>query len=335
MSSVAVTKRLSNKGRAFAAALLAGLALVAAAPAAMAQAAYPNKPIRFIIASSPGGTVDTLGRRLGEQVSKHLGQAVVVENMPAANAEIAARTVAKAPADGYTVLIGTGTTHAANPWMVKDIGYDPVGDFEPVMRLGYAALVISVNNSLPINTVAELIAYAKANPGKLTFASGTGSARISAEYFKKEAKINMVSVPYKSNAAGMTDVLGGHVSMIFGDTPLVLPQLRAGKVRGIAVTSAERSSLIPELPTIAEAGLPGYELVGWVAAFVPAGTPKAVIDPLYEAMQKAYRTKEFTDGLRAVGIEPAPTTSEQLRTYVASEIKKWGELVKGAGINPE
>lgn len=315
-------------------AMIAGLTLAVAAPATFAQP-YPNKPIRFIVASSPGGTTDTLARRTAEAVGKNLNTAVVVENMPAANAVIAARTVAKAPPDGYTVLIGTGTTHASNPWMVKDIGYDPVADFEPVTRLGYAALVITVNNALPIHTVAELIAYAKANPGKLTFASGTGSARISAEYFKKEAKINMVSVPYKSNAAGMTDVLGGHVSMIFGDTPLVLPHLRAGKARGIAVTSAERSSLVPELPTIAEAGLPGYELVGWVAAFVPANTPKPIVAQLNEAMLKAFRDKEFTDGLKAVGIEPAPTTPEQLKSYVASEIKKWGELVKGAGINPE
>lgn len=329
-----ISQRTSNLRRSFVAALLAGLTLVAAAPAAIAQA-YPNKPIKFIIASSPGGTVDTLGRRLGEQVSKTLGQPVVVENMPAASAVIAARTVAKAPPDGYMVLIGTGTTHAANSAMVKNIGYDPIADFEPVTRLGYAALVISVNNSLPITTVAELIAYAKANPGKLTFASGTGSARVSAEYFKKEAKIDMVSVPYKSNAAGMADVLGGHVSMIFGDTPLVLPQLRAGKVRGIAVTSSERSSLMPELPTISEAGLPGYELVGWVAAFLPANTPKPIVTQLNDAIQTAFRNKEFTDGLRAVGIEPAPTSPDQLRAYVASEIKKWGELVRGAGITPE
>ena len=329
-----VLKRSLHFRHALAASMLAALTLVAMAPAAIAQA-YPSKPIRFIVASSPGGTTDTLARRLGEQVSKLLGQPVVIENMPAASAVIAARTVAKAPPDGYTVLIGTGTTHASNPWMVKDIGYDPIADFEPVSRLGYAALVISVNLAVPVNTMPELIAYAKANPGKLTFASGTGSARIAAEYFKKEAKVDMVSIPYKSNAQGMADVLGGHVSMIFGDTPLVLSHLRSGKVRGIAVTSAERSSLIPELPTISEAGLPGYELVGWVAAFVPAHTPKAIIDQLHEAIQKVYKDKGFTDGLRAVGIEPAPTTPDQLKAYVASEIKKWGELVRGAGIKPE
>lgn len=316
--------------------LLSGCAfIIATAPAAIAQSNYPDRPIRFIIASSPGGTTDTLARRLGEQVAKTLEQPVVFENMPAANAIIAARTVAKAPPDGYTVLIGTGTTHAANPAMVKDIGYDPVADFEPITRLGFAALVVTLNPSVPATNVRELIAYAKANPRKLTFASGTGSARVAGEYFKSEAKIDMVSVPYKSNAQGMTDVLGGHVSMIFGDTPLVLPHLRAGTVRGIAVTSSERSSLVPELPTISEAGLPGYELVGWVAAFVPARTPAPIIRRLSDAMQKVFRDKEFTDGLRAVGIEPSPTTPEQLRAYVASEMKKWAEIVRSADIKPE
>lgn len=319
--------------RTLSAVLVGALGLAAAAPA-LAQADFPSRPIKFIVASSPGGTTDTLARRLGEQVAETLGQPVVVENMPAASAVIAARTVAKAPPDGYTVLIGTGTTHASNPAMLKDIGYDPVKDFEPVTRLGYAALVIAVNPSLPITTVPELIAYAKANPGKLTFASGTGSARVSAEYFKSEAKIDMVTVPYKSNAAGMADVLGGHVSMIFGDVPLVLPHVKKGSVRGIAVTSSERSSLLPDIPTIAES-VKGYELVGWVAAFVPAHTPPAIVQKLSEAMMKPFRNKAFTDGLRAVGIEPYPSTPDQLRAYVGTEMKKWADVVRKADIKPE
>ena len=315
---------------------LAVLMLAAAGAVAHAQSDdFPNRPIKFIVASSPGGTTDTLARRLGEHISKTLGQPVAVENMPAANAVIAARTVARAAPDGYTVLIGTGTTHASNPAMINDLGYDPVKDFEPITRLGYAALVIAVNNSLPFNTVPELIAYAKANPGKLTFASGTGSARVAGEYFKSEANINIVSVPYKSNAAGMTDVLGGHVSMIFGDTPLVLPHLRKGSVKGIAVTSIERSSLIPELPTIDQAGLKGYELVGWVAAFAPGRTPAPVVRKLHDAMQRAFQDKAFTDGLRAVGIEPSPTSPEQLRAYVGTEMAKWASIVQKAGIPKE
>ncbi|HVF63085.1 MAG TPA: tripartite tricarboxylate transporter substrate binding protein [Casimicrobiaceae bacterium] len=324
----------SRACRIIAATLLGSAALAAVTPLAVAQT-YPARQIRFIVASSPGGTTDTLARRLGERVSKELGQPVVVENMPAASAVIAARTVAKAPADGYTVLIGTNTSHSSNPSMVKDPGYDPVADFAPVALLGLASLVITVHPSVQATTVKDLIAYAKANPGKLTFASGTGSARIAGEYFKSEAKVDIVSVPYKSNAQGMTDVIGGHVLMIFGDTPLVLPHIRSGAVRGIAVTSAQRSSLVPDLPTIKEAGLPNYELVGWVGAFVPAGTPPAVIQTLNEAIQKPLREKEFGDGLRAVGIEPSPSTPAQLAQFVNVELKRWGDIVRGAGIKPE
>ena len=315
-------------------AVAAGVAAVA--PAAIGQANYPTRDIRFIVSSSAGGTTDTLARRVAEQVSKALGQAVVVENMPAASAVIAARTVAKAAPDGYTVLIGTNTTHSSNPIMLKDPGYDAVADFEPVALLGTATLMIVVNPSLPITNVKELIAYAKANPGKLTFASGTGSARVTAEFFKSEAGINIVTVPYKSNAQGMTDVLGGHVSMIFGDMPLVLPHIRSGAARGIAVTSATRSSQAPDIPTIKESGLANYELVGWVAAFVPAKTPAAIVQKLSEAMQRPYREdKAFTDGLRAVGIEPMTSNPAQLKHFVDVEFKKWGDIVRGAGIKPE
>ena len=316
--------------------VLVGTASLAMAPAAIGQANYPTRDIRFIVSSSAGGTTDTLARRVAEQVSKALGQPVVVENMPAASAVIAARTVAKAAPDGYTVLIGTNTTHSSNPVMLKEPGYDAVADFEPVALLGTATLMIAVNPSLPITNVKELIAYAKAYPGKLTFASGTGSARVTAEFFKSEAGINIVTVPYKSNAQGMTDVLGGHVSMIFGDMPLVLPHLRTGAVRGIAVTSATRSSQAPDVPTIKESGLPNYELVGWVGAFVPAKTPPAIIQKLSEAMQKPFRDdKQFSDGLRAVGIEPVTSTPAQLKHFVEVEYKKWGDIVRGAGIKPE
>ena len=333
------TPRLGHRSR-FSRALftmLAGVASLAAlAPAAIGQANYPARDIRFIVSSSAGGTTDTLARRVAEQVSKSLGQPVVVENMPAASAVIAARTVAKAAPDGYTVLIGTNTTHSSNPIMVKDPGYDAVADFEPVALLGTATLMIAVNPSLPITNVKELIAYAKANPGKLTFASGTGSARVSAEFFKSEAGINIVTVPYKSNAQGMTDVLGGHVSMIFGDMPLVLPHLRTGAVRGIAVTSAKRSSEAPDVPTIRESGFPNYELVGWVGAFVPAKTPPAIVQKLSDAIQKPFRDdKQFADGLRAVGIEPATSTPAELKQWVAVEFKKWGDIVRGAGIKAE
>jgi tripartite-type tricarboxylate transporter receptor subunit TctC len=305
------------------------------APAAFAQADYPNKPIRFIVAVGAGGATDVLTRRLAERVSKALGQPVVVENMPGASGVIAAQAVMKAPPDGYTILIGTNTTHAANKALVKNLPYDPVTDFEPVARLGLAALVLGLHPDVPAKSVQELIAYAKANPGKLTYASGTSSARVAAEMFKAEANIDMLSVPYKSNAQALNDVLGGQTSMIFGDIPLMMPQVKSGKVRGLGVSSAQRSALAPELPTIREAGLPGYELVGFIAAFAPAKTPAVVVQRLSAALQAPLKEKEFADGLLAVGVEPAPLAPAQLREFVVSETKKWGDLVRGAGIQPE
>jgi tripartite-type tricarboxylate transporter receptor subunit TctC len=321
--------------RTFIVALLGAALFPVAAPIAQAQTDYPNKPIRFVVAVGAGGATDTLTRRLAERVSKALGQPVVVENMPGASGVIAAQAVMKAAPDGYTILIGTNTTHAANKALLKNIPYDPVTDFEPVARLGLAALVLGVNPEVPAKSVKELIDYAKANPGKLTYASGTSSARVAAEMFKSEAKIDMLSVPYKSNAQALNDVLGGQTSMIFGDIPLMIQHVKSGKVRGLGVSSAQRSALAPDLPTIREAGLPGYELVGFIAAFAPAKTPAAVVQRLSDALQAPLKEKEFADGLLAVGVEPAPTSPAQLREFVISETKKWGDLVRGAGIQPE
>ena len=325
----------SRRFLALASSLLGAAALALASPPALAQAAYPTKPIRFIVAVGAGGATDTLARRLAERVSKALGQPVVVENMAGASGVIAAQTVAKAAPDGYTILIGTNTTHAANQALLKNLPYDPVADFEPVARLGLAALVLGVNPGVPAKTVRELIDYAKANPGKLTYGSGTGSARVAAEMFKAEAKIDMLSVPYKSNVQALNDVLGGQTSMIFGDIALMIQHIRAGTIRGLGVSGAQRSSLAPDLPTIREAGLPGFELVGFIAAFAPAKTPAAVVQRLSDELQKPLREKEFADALIATGVEPAPLPPDQLRAFVIAETKKWGDLVRGAGIQPE
>ena len=335
MTRIPSHRPMSRMRRVLAAALACTALAAIAAPMAQAQALWPNRPIRFIVSVGAGGATDTLTRRLAERVGKALGQPVVVENIPGASGVIAAQTVAKAPPDGYTILIGTNTTHAANQALLKSIPYDPIGDFEPIGRLGLAALVLGVNPNVPAKSVKELIDYAKANPGKLTYGSGTGSARVAAEMFKAEAKVDMLSVPYKSNVQALNDVLGGQVSMIFGDIALMMPHIRAGTVRGLGVSSAQRSSLAPELPTIREAGLPGYELVGFIAAFAPAKTPAPIIAKLNEELSKPLREKDFADALVAAGIEPAPTTPDQLRAFVISETTKWGDLVRGAGIQPE
>jgi tripartite-type tricarboxylate transporter receptor subunit TctC len=302
---------------------------------AAAQPAWPSQPIRFVVAVGAGGAADTTARRVAERLAKALGQPVVVENMPGASGVLAAQTVARANADGYTLLIGTNTTHAGNQSLLKSISYDPVNDFAPISRLGLAGLTLGVAKDLPVKTVAELIAYMKANPNKLNFGSGTGSARFAAEMFKGKTGTQMVHVPYRGNNAALTDLLSGQVSMLFGDTTLMLPQVQAGNVRGLGVSSAERSRLVPELPTIAEAGVPGYELVGWIAAFAPAKTPPAIVSRLNAEMKTILTDAEFVAGLAAIGIDAAPTTQDELKAWVVSETAKWAEIAKAADIKPE
>ncbi len=301
----------------------------------LAQSSYPNKPIRMIVSVGAGGATDTLARRLAEKLTKSLGTPVYVENQPGGSGVIAAQTVARAAPDGYTLLIGTNTTHAGNASFLKNLPYDPVNDFEPISRLGIAALVLGVNNAVPAGNVAEFVAYARANPGKLAFGSGTGSARLASEMLKAKAGIDMLSVPYKSNAPALTDLRGGQIQVLMGDIALMLPHIRSGAVKGLAVSSARRSASMPELPTLQEAGVPGYELVGFIAAFAPAKTPEPIVRRLNEEMGRILRDREFVDGLTAMGMDAAPTSPGQLREWVISETRKWGDLARAAGIVPE
>ena len=301
----------------------------------LAQSSYSNKPIRMIVSVGAGGATDTLARRLAEKLTKSLGTPVYVENQPGGSGVIAAQAVARAAADGYTLLIGTNTTHAGNASFLKNMPYDPVNDFEPISRLGIAALVLGVNNAVPAGNVAEFVAYARANPGKLAFGSGTGSARLASEMLKAKAGIDMLSVPYKSNAPALTDLRGGQIQVLMGDIALMLPHIRSGAVKGLAVSSASRSASMPELPTLQEAGVPGYELVGFIAAFAPAKTPEPIVRKLNEEMGRILRDREFVDGLTAMGMDAAPTSPGQLREWVISETRKWGDLARAAGIVPE
>ena len=300
-----------------------------------AQGTYPNRPIRMIVSVGAGGATDALARRLADRMSKSMNTPIVVENQPAGSGVIAATTVAKAAPDGYTLLIGTNTTHAGNASFLKSIPYDPINDFEPISRLGIAALVLGVNNSVPVNNVPEFIAYAKANPGKLAFGAGTGSARLASEMLKAKAGIDMLSIPYKSNAPALTDLRGGQIQVLMGDIALMLPHIRSGAVKGFAVSSARRSATMPELPTLSEAGVAGYELVGFIAAFAPAKTPQPIVQRLNEEIGRILRDKEFVDNLTAAGVDAAPTSPEQLREWVISETNKWRELSRAAGIVPE
>jgi tripartite-type tricarboxylate transporter receptor subunit TctC len=312
-------------------ALVAGLVL--ALPAGAQD--FPSRNIKFVVPFAAGSATDAVARILGDHVSKTLGKPVVVENLAGASGVIAAQNVARAEPDGHTVLITTNTTHGANQSLLKSVPYDAVGGFEAIGKIGTITLALTTHPSVPAKTVAELVAHAKANPGKLTFGAGSSSSRIAGEMLKSMAGIDLTYVPYRSNPQAITDLLGGQISIVFADISTTMPQVRAGKVNGLAVSTASRSALAPELPTMAEAGVPGYDLAAWFAAFAPAKTPAPVVEALHKAIAAALADKATQDRLLAAGIEPEGSSPEALRAFVVAEIAKWADIVKKAGIQPE
>jgi tripartite-type tricarboxylate transporter receptor subunit TctC len=312
-----------------AAVIAAGLALPAAAQD------FPAKNVKFVVPFAAGSATDALARILGEHLSRSLGKPVVIENLPGASGILAAQNVVRADADGHTLLITTNTTHGANQSLLKSVPYDAVKDFEAVGKLGTITLALTTHPSVPAKTVAELVAHAKANPGKLTFGAGSSSSRIAGEMLKSLAGLDLTYVPYRSNPQAITDLLGGQISIVFADISTTLPQVKAGKVNGLAVSTARRSPLAPELPAMAEAGVAGYDLAAWFAAFAPAKTPRPVIEKLNQAFTAALNDKATQERLLAAGIEPEGSTPDELKAFVPIEIKKWAEIVKAAGIQPE
>jgi tripartite-type tricarboxylate transporter receptor subunit TctC len=296
---------------------------------------YPSRPIKFIVPFTAGSATDAVARIIGEHASKTLGQPVVVENIGGASGVVAAQNVARADPDGHTILITTNTTHGANQSLLKRVPYDAEKDFEPVTKLGTITLALIANPSVPAKNVGELVAYAKANPGKLSFGSGSSSSRIAGEMLKSRAGIDILHVPYRSNPQAVTDLLSGNIQLFFADISTTLPQVKAGAVTGLAVSTAKRSPLAPDLPTMAEAGVPGYDLAAWFAAFAPAKTPEAIVARLREALVSALTDKATGEKLLTAGIEPETSSSEELRAFVRSEIAKWAEIVKEAGIEPQ
>lgn len=305
--------------------------------AALAQGAagYPNKPIKFIVPFAAGSATDTVARVVGNKLGADLKQNVVVENAAGGSGVIAAQKVAQAAPDGYTLLISTNTTHAANQSMLKKLPYDAVKDFETVSLLGTIPMALVVHPSVPAGNVPELIAYAKANPSKLTFGSGSSSSRISVELLKAMTGIDILHVGYKSNPQAVTDLLGGQLSLMIADVSTTLPQAAAGKVKALGVSTAQPSVVAPGLPTIASQGVPGYQITAWFAAWLPAKTDPAIADLLQKAIAAAVADKEVQDKLLAAGIEPQSSSRQQLADFVVSETKKWAEVVKAAGIEPE
>ena len=300
--------------------------------AALAQA-YPTKPIKLVVPFPPGGVGDTLARLVMTRVAKELGQPVVVENLAGAGGNIGAQNAARAAADGYTLLYGTNGTHGINQTLYKNAGFDALKDFEPVSQLTRIAAMVVVRPGLPANTMPELLKLLKASPGRYTFASaGNGTtSHLAGEILKSSAGLSIVHIPYRGGGPAMTDLLGGQVDMLIDVMPSTAPQVRAGKLRGLAVTTARRVPAMPELPTIAESGMPGFDVSAWDAIFVPARTPAPLIAQLNDAIRKALADPELRAQLVERGAEAAPSSPAELGAFVKSEIVRWGEAVKRSG----
>ena len=309
---------------------------IAFALSAVAQAqSFPEKSITFVVPFAAGSATDQLARALGQSVNADTKQSVVVDNKPGASGFIGAQAVAKAAPDGYTVFITTNTTHAANEHLYKKLPYDPVKDFAPVTGLAKGAQIMVVNPNLPYKTVAEFIAAAKKDPGKISFGSGSSSSRIAGELLQQMAGIDLLHVPYKSNPLAITDLLGGQINMMITDMATGMPQVKGGKLRALGVSSLKRSSLAPDVPTISEAGVKGYEMGFWFAAYVPAGTPPAVVQRLNELLVKATASAGVKSLFESTGFEAFTTTPEELAKFQAAESQKWQSIIKKAGIQPE
>ena len=297
---------------------------------------YPSKPIKAIVPFAPGSTTDQIGRAFAVKMSELLGQPVVIENRPGANGLIGADFVAKAPADGYTILFGTNSTNAALKSLVKNLPYNQDTAFTPIGYFGSAPLIITINNEVPAKSLNGFVSLAKANPGKMTFAYASTSQRVSSEMLASAADIKMTGVSYKSGPNAMTDVIGGQVNMFTADFGVTLPQVQAGKIRGLAVTSLKRSPAIPELPTVNEAlGIKGYELIAFFAVFGPADMPKEAILKLNKAINEAAKSKDVIERFSAMGFETQPGTPEALGQKIKVETAKWAKAIKEAGIEPE
>ena len=315
-------------------ATLAALALCAAG-SAFAQGAgnFPNRPITMIVPFPPGGTTDIVARISAAALTTEFGQSVVVDNRAGAGGNIGAALAAKAAPDGYTLLMGTVGTHAINAWLYKKMPFDPIKDFQPLSRAAGVPNILVVHPAQPFKTVAELIAYAKANPGKLSYASsGSGtSIHLSGELFKSLAKVEMVHVPYKGSAPAVTDLLGNQVALMFNNLPSSIQHVRTGKLRALAVTTTTRAPELPNLPTIAESGLPDYEASSWFGLFAPAGTPAPLVARLNGAIVKILSLPDVRKKAAEQGAVVHPETPEQFAAFIAAENVKWSKVVKDSG----
>ncbi|MET0345632.1 MAG: tripartite tricarboxylate transporter substrate binding protein [Casimicrobiaceae bacterium] len=318
-------------------ALVLAAAAAAFAPAASTQTPYPTKPVRVVVPFPAGGTTDLLARAASQKLSETWGQQALVDNRPGAGGNIGAELVAKAAPDGYTLLMGTVGTHAINASLYPKMPYDHVKDFAPVILVAGVPNVLVVHPSLPVNSVQELIAYAKANPGKLNFASsGSGtSIHLSGELFKVMTGVQMTHIPYKGSAPALTDLVGGQVQLMFDNLPSSLAFIKAGKLRALAVTSAQRSPALPDVPTVAESGVPGFEASSWFGLLAPAGTPRDIVTKINADTQKWLASPDAKDKLAAQGAAAAGGSPEDFAKHIQAETAKWARVVKESGAKVE
>jgi len=312
--------------------IFAAIALASLAAVAQAQA-WPSKPIKWVVPFAPGGTTDILARTVGEKLAVALGQPVIIENKPGAGGGVGAEFTAKSAPDGYTIMGGTISTHAINASLYKSLPYDPVKDFVAITLIARVPNMLVINPSVPAKDVKELIALLKANPGKYSFASsGNGTSQhLSGELFKSMSGTDMQHIPYKGSPPALQDVVGGQVAMTFDNITTALPLAKAGKLRALAVTTAKRSSVAPDVPTLAESGLPGFEVGSWQGVFAPAGTPPEIVKRLNAEIVKALNMPDVRDKLSGLGAEIVADSPEEFSALVKAEVAKWADVVKKSG----
>lgn len=307
------------------------------AAAAATSDAYPTRPIRIVVAYTPAGTTDILARLIGQKMTESWGQSVIVENRPGANGNIGTEIAARATPDGYTILMATAATHSINNTLYPKLSWHAERDFAPVSLVAVVPNLLVVNNALPVKSVKELIAYAKANPGKLTFGSpGIGAtAHLSMELFKTLTGTSMVHVPYKGSAGVLADVTGGQIQLAMDNIPVYLPQAKAGKIRALAVSSPKRAAAAPDIPTVAEAGVPGFEALSWFGLVAPAKTPAATVSRLAAETQRILKLPDVSERIVALGAQPVGGTPQEYAAFIKSEIQKWQKVIRSAGVKIE
>lgn len=317
-------------------ALASVLACSAALPLQAQPSAWPAKPIKLVVGYAAGGATDVIARIIAVKLGEQLGQSVIVDNRSGANSNVGAEIVARSPADGYTLYVYT-IANTINASLYDKLSYDPLKDFEPIGLIAKVPNILVVNEKLPIKSVADYVQFTKESPNGVTFASsGSGSSiHLSGEMFKMIAKLNMLHVPYRGSAPAINDLLGGQVQSMFDNTPSALPHVRGGKLRAIAITSAQRSSLLPDVPTVAESGFPGFDVQSWFGLAAPAGTPRPVVDRLNVELGKVLANPDVRQRLVNLAATPAPGTPEQMRSFAAAEVKRWHDVVKLSGAKAE